>query len=215
MVAAMGHELRSPLSAVIGLSALLMEDPDGDPASRELFLGGINSSGRFLLSLVNHTADYARVVAGETPLDRRVCDLGQAVATVSDRLRPLAMSAAVELHAEIAAPLVMADDKRLQQVLFNLGLRAVRRTPAGGAIVITALSTERGVVVSLPNGASEPAADRRETLFDPFVAANPDAIPDTGRVQLDLELCRALALAMGGDLTLAEQTVLTLEAAPA
>jgi signal transduction histidine kinase len=137
-LASMSHELRTPLNAVIGFSELLRLETFG-PLGDNRYKGyahDIYASGTHLLSLINDVLDTARLDNGQLNLNEEVVDI---VALVSDAVRmmtPQAETAGVTLRNDVRGPLppVMADARRVRQVLLNLVSNAVKFTPPYGSV---------------------------------------------------------------------------------
>jgi two-component system sensor histidine kinase/response regulator len=139
-LANMSHELRTPLTAVIGLADLLLLEQDPLVDRQREYLGGIASSGRHLLALVNDVLDLAKVEAGKQELDLESVPVHEAITDGMTAILPLANARGVRLEpaAIVAVPNVRADRVRLRQILYNLISNAVKFTNRGGLVRIRA-----------------------------------------------------------------------------
>jgi PAS domain S-box-containing protein len=137
----MSHELRTPLNGILGFSELLQRQGQTLPREKqERFLANIHTSGQRLLELVSKILDAATAESGGLGLDRRPLALAAAMDEVLADVRPLTTKKGLVLQAEIASdlPPVHADAVRFRQICFNLLTNAVKFTPTGGTISVTA-----------------------------------------------------------------------------
>jgi signal transduction histidine kinase len=140
-LANMSHELRTPMNAIIGFSEILL-DPSlqvGDE-DRAQFLTDILSSGKHLLNLINEVLDLSKIEAGRMELQIAPADLGEVLEAVQGTMRPLAAKKAITLQVESdhrIGPLPM-DAARVKQILLNLAGNAIKFTPDGGHVRVTA-----------------------------------------------------------------------------
>jgi len=136
-LASMSHELRTPLNAVIGLTESLREQTYGPLSDRQdRPLSMIEESSRHLLTLINDILDLAKIGAGKMDLDiERVAV--EAICQASLRMiRQTAQQKriAIQMQLDPTATYVLADARRLIQILVNLLMNAVKFTPSGGTI---------------------------------------------------------------------------------
>lgn len=140
-LAAMSHELRTPLNAVIGFSELLKLEtfgPLGDNRYKE-YAHDIHASGTHLLSLINDVLDIARLDDGQLNLNEESIDVVALVSDVVRMMTPQAETAGVMLRNEVQGllPPVIADARRIRQVLLNLVSNAVKFTPPYGSVTVS------------------------------------------------------------------------------
>ena len=144
-VASMSHEFRTPLSAIIGFSELMsMEPSDGDKVTVPIeWVDHIQRGGQHLLTLVNDVLDLARVEAGRLELRPEPLDVGLAVIEAVNGLRPLADRKSLAVPADARSFNVVVDRGRFRQILYNLISNAIKYTPDGGSINVTASRRRR------------------------------------------------------------------------
>ena len=141
------HELRTPLTAILGWSEILAEDHP-DPETMQTAMAQIRRSAQFLLTLISDLLDLSRFEEGRTKLEPEETDLA---IVVRDAVEPVSvMSEGKEISLEVDAPapgeaIVRLDPVRVRQVLWNLLHNAVKFTPRGGRISVTARAGEAGV----------------------------------------------------------------------
>ena len=149
-LATMSHELRTQLNAIIGFAEFLGSDLCGSLTPKQRgYVGDIHRAGGHLLQLVGDVHDLARIDARQLALDDDVVDLGDSIAAAITMTSPRAAEVGIALHSVIAAgvPQVRADAKRLRQILLNLLANAVKFTPRGGAVTVSA--ERRGAAVAV------------------------------------------------------------------
>jgi len=141
-LATMSHELRTPLNAIIGFSEMLTNDSLMlDPARKLDYAKVINESGHHLLAVVNGILDMSKMETGNFEITPEPFAPAQVVESCCDLLALKARDAGVELKTRIAAnlPDVMADRRALNQILINLVSNAIKFTPRGGRVTVSAI----------------------------------------------------------------------------
>ena len=147
-LATMSHELRTPLNAVLGFSEVMRDEllgPLGQPHYKE-YARDIYNSGSHLLSVINDILDVAKAEAGRLELYEEEIDLSlvahACVQLVQGRAEEADVS--IETSVPLGMPMLMADTKRLKQILLNLLSNAVKFTPAGGKVALDVKLREDG-----------------------------------------------------------------------
>ncbi len=132
------HDLRSPLSALLMRTDLLLRGRRGVLSAEMIVdLRKMEANMRSLVALINDFLDFARMEEAAHKIERTRFDVGALIAEIVDDFRPLMESTRQEIRIETAAQLfVQGDRRRLQQVLTNLIANAIKFTPAGGTIVV-------------------------------------------------------------------------------
>jgi PAS domain S-box-containing protein len=200
-VAALNHELRTPLQAITGFTELLLT-LDLPPDRRQAALEHIGAATEHVLSMVDDLLDIAKIEASALPILAEPVELCGLVDEVLALLAPLAAEHGVSLRpAVVAGPgAVRADRRRLCQVLINLVTNAVRYNRAGGWVEILARQSGPATVTVAVSDSGRGIPDELlARLFTPFdrLGAESSAEPGAG---LGLVVARALAQAMGGTL---------------
>ncbi len=140
-IATMSHELRTPLNAIIGFSDMLTnESLELDPRRRLEYAKLINDSGRHLLSVVNGILDVSKIENGNFEITPEPFTPAPAIESCADLLALKAQDAGIELTMRIAPDLpdVAADRRAFNQILINLISNAVKFTPRGGRVTVSA-----------------------------------------------------------------------------
>jgi signal transduction histidine kinase len=141
-LAMVSHEVRTPLNSILGFTELMIEEqfgPIGNARYRS-YIEDIHQSGLYALSLLNDLLDISKVEAGQFELDFAPVELSALVEWCVSSLSPLAHREAIALRVSLepALPPVLADPRRLKQILLNLLSNAVKFTGSGGRVTVSA-----------------------------------------------------------------------------
>jgi signal transduction histidine kinase len=165
------HELRTPLAAIKGFVDNLLDGVTGPVAGRQRhYLVRVHDNVERLTRMVSDLLDLARIEAGKIELVHGVVDPGEMVAEATEGLRPLARARAIQLELEVAGcPPIWGDPDKVHQVLTNLVSNALKFTPTGGRVTLTAgPAPDRMVRLAVRDtGLGIPPAER-ERVFDKF-----------------------------------------------
>ena len=151
-LATMSHELRTPLNAIIGFSDMLANDTlVFEPARKLEYARLINDSGRHLLSVVNGILDMSKMESGNFEITPEPFAPAPAIRSCCDILVLKAQEAGVVLTTRIASdlPEIVADRRAVNQILLNLVSNAIKFTPRGGSVSISALCDGPKLVVAV------------------------------------------------------------------
>jgi len=146
-LANMSHELRTPLNAIIGFSTIMQKGMFGQLNEKYAeYAGMVCDSGTHLLAIINDILDLAKADSNALELREEDIDIARVVALSSTIVREMADKAGVDYEVAIAdvLPHVRADSARLRQILINLLGNAVKFTPCGGKVSLSAEATEEG-----------------------------------------------------------------------
>ncbi len=199
MMADIAHELRTPLTVVQGNLEALM---DGVYELTPENVAGIHKQTVVLTRLVADLRDLALAEAGQLRLERKQLSLEDVISQVTEGLEVQAREKEVTLKFEVAAdlPNVQADEQRITQVLFNLISNALRHTPVGGTITISAELREDRILVSVRDtGAGIPPEDLPH-VFERFYRADRSRARSTGGSGLGLTIAKQIVEAHGGQI---------------
>ncbi|HVZ69073.1 MAG TPA: MHYT domain-containing protein [Rhizomicrobium sp.] len=152
-MAQMSHELRTPLNAILGFSEILRDElygPMGDRRYRN-YVQDIHDSGARLLDLINNILDHVKLHSGGLALQESVFSPRELVAEALNAVREKAAAGGLRLLDETPSglPVVRAGRRRMYQVIFNILSNAVKFTPSGGTVKVTAGIDARGMYLTI------------------------------------------------------------------
>jgi len=209
-LAGMSHELRTPLNAVLGYAQLLSMD-GGLSARQARGLDVIHQSGEHLLALINDILDLARIEAGRTELNPEPVKLSDFLQSVVTLMRVKADEKRLAFVFDAGAGLpdaVLADERRLRQVLLNLLGNAIKFTD-NGTVTLRASAEPKGVEQVLLRLDVEDTGvgmhpEDTEHIFRPFEQVG-DVQRRSGGTGLGLAITRALVNDMGGQVQVSSE----------
>lgn len=205
-LANMSHELRTPLNAILGFAQIFEKSKDLDPSLHD----GVNTimrSGKHLLCLINDILDISRIEAGKIKLQPISIFLDgfidNIIAIVSDRAETKGLRLEI-LKSDKLPTGIKADEMRLQQILLNLLINAIKYTDKGGITlkVDTVGSCEQGrqtIRFEIEDTGIGIKPEELETIFLPFEQVTKARFTEGG-VGLGLSICHQLVDLMGGNL---------------
>ena len=205
-VAAMGHELRTPMNAILGLNGLLQEEFAQDPEGLET-VGHIRRSTEHLLLVVNDILDYSQLQSGQMVFFPSACDLRPMLKESLAPLQQKALEKGLAFNLDIAKDVpqqVWVDGPRLCQVLRHLVDNAVKFTHQGEVSVALALINHHLQIQVQDSGRGIPL-QRQAHIFNRFESADLQTTKDFGGTGLGLSLCERLVVLQGGQIGVQSQ----------
>ena len=194
LLAAVGHELRTPLAVIKGYaSTLLQQDVTWAPADERHFLHTISGEADHLAQLVSNLLDLSRQEAGLLLLDRGPARVGDLVAKIIERLGQQGRRIAIDIPDEL--PLADIDSGRIEVVLHNLLANALVYSASG--VRITAAPHEDSIVVAVADSGPGIAPDELPHVFERFYRARHGRQQHSGGTGLGLAICKAFIEAHG------------------
>ena len=167
----MSHELRTPLNAIIGFSEVLSERMFGDINDKQAeYLRDILESGRHLLALINDILDLSKIEAGRMELERSDFDLPTTIENTLVLVRERAQRHNIALTRTIDDGLgtILADERKVKQVLLNLLSNAIKFTPEGGRIDVRAALRDGMAEISVSDTGVGIASEDQDKVFEEF-----------------------------------------------
>ena len=147
-LAKVSHEVRTPLNSILGFTELMLQEQLGPIGNARYkgYMEDIHQSGLYALSLLNDLLDISKIEAGKFELDFTAVELPELVEDCVNSLQPLAKRERILLRTSFAAnlPHVIADPRRLKQILLNLLSNAIKFTPMGGQVIVSGTMIEGG-----------------------------------------------------------------------
>ena len=203
-LANVSHELRTPLNSILGFAELL-RDTSGDKADPRSarYLQNILNSGRNLLELINDLLDLAKIEAGRMEVRSAPLPLNDLFEGLTGILKPLSEKKHLTIVTGIAGdvPILQTDAAKLQQVLYNFLSNAIKFSPAGGQIDLTAERAEDGRVrISVVDRGPGIDPDKQQMIFEKFRQIDGSVTREHGGTGLGLAISKELTTLMGGEI---------------
>ena len=199
LVAAVSHDLRTPLTS-LHLIAQAMEDDLLDDAARQRYSREMTVHVQSMSALVDDLFELSRLAAGAIEWTMRQVPLDELVLETVDAMRTQADAGGVLVSASVPGDIgpAHANPEGVQRVLFNLIQNAIRHTPADGSVTVLAEATGGAIEIEVADTGVgvDPAEAAR--IFEPFFRGGDDAARTTRGSGLGLAICRAIVEQHGG-----------------
>ena len=194
----MSHELRTPLAAVIGWTKFLKTNQN-DRAVSTKAIEVIERNANKQLQLIEDLLDTSQLNEGQFHIVTAPTDLARVAQLAVDVVRPAVEAKALQLqtHIEANGPRLVADERRLQQVIWNLLSNAIKFTPEGGVIELVAKYTDSQVYIIVKDNGRGIGSDLLPHVFERFRQGDLSKVKDGG-LGLGLAIARDLVLLHGG-----------------
>jgi PAS domain S-box-containing protein len=199
LLATVSHELRTPLNSIFGW-AHLIQTAGSDEALRTRAINAILRSASAQARLVEDLLDFSRMISGRMRLDFRAADLNAVIEAALEVVRPAANAKEIALVATLDRSLgpIMGAPDRLQQIVWNLVMNAVKFTPRGGRVEISVRRASRTVDIVVKDTGEGIAPDFLPQVFEAFRQADSSTTRAHGGLGLGLALVRQLVELHGG-----------------
>lgn len=205
-LAAMSHELKTPLNAVLGFSEIMRDEvmgPVGVPAYKD-YAADIHSSGARLLSIINDVLDVARIEGGAITILAKVCDpldIAQEAIALARNATGDMRDVAIDMPP--ALPAIYADSKRLSQALGNLVANAFKFTPEGAAVRVRLwLEKTAGICLAVEDRGIGMAPEKIAAALEPFRQLDGSLARKFEGAGLGLSIAKSFAQLHGGTLSI-------------
>jgi len=178
-LATMSHELRTPLNSIIGFSELISDGLAGDVTDKQKeYLGDVLESSYHLLSLINDILDLSKIESRKMELNLGEFDLTELLEASLTMIRESAMKHAIQLDSDIPNDIgpIMADERKVKQIVYNLLSNAVKFTPDGGSVRLSAHKTKKENIpvnadvfeISVADTGIGISKENQTAIFQPF-----------------------------------------------
>lgn len=209
LMARVSHELRTPMNAVLGFADLMAHDA-ALPAAQAERLGRIRSAGTHLLGLIDDLLELSRADQGGRAVDMQVVPLADVLQDALPWVATLAAESGVQVVADDVPSdaTVLADRRRLGQVLINLLTNGIKYNQPGGRVWLdlrpTQLADQAAWELTVHDDGRGLSPEQLQRLFEPFnrLGAEREGIPGTG---IGLSIVQQLVAGMGGELSVDSQ----------
>ncbi len=203
-VANVSYELRTPLNTIIGFSEILNNQYFGSLNARQHeYIGGILDSSHLLLDLINNILDVAMIEAGRMVLEPSEIDLYETLSSVLAMTRNHALKQKLNIDFDCPPDIgrMMADERRLKQVLFNLMSNAMKFTAPGGTITLGASRDGTGVELWVADTGVGIPLEEQQRVFGKFHKSTGQTVHGRG-TGLGLSLVKSFIELHGGQVAL-------------
>ncbi|HEX9983291.1 MAG TPA: GAF domain-containing protein [Thermoanaerobaculia bacterium] len=202
-LATLSHELRTPMTAVLGWARMLRMGVD--PGEYQTAIEAIEQSAQAQAQIIDDILDVSRIISGKLRIDPKPVDLRQiaesALTTVSHAAK--AKGVAIEMSMAADVPAIAGDSHRLQQVIWNLLANAIKFTPRGGAVRLEVLRVGSLVRVVVRDTGRGIARDFLPHVFEAFRQEDSSTTREFGGLGLGLAIVKYLVELHGGRIAVA------------
>jgi PAS domain S-box-containing protein len=195
----LSHELRTPMTAILGWSRLLPTIPPDDQSFKDA-VASISRSAQLQARLIDDVLDVSRIVSGKLRLAIEEIDVARLLNSAIEGVRPSADAKSISLATSFGPGLgtIAGDPTRLQQVIWNLLTNAVKFTPRGGSIRVLGRRTSSHLQISVEDTGEGIEPSFLPHVFEPFRQAENPSTRVHGGLGLGLSIVRYIAEAHGG-----------------
>ena len=208
-IATTSHELRTPLNAIIGFSQLIKTQTLGPINDRYLgYIRDIEESGTHLLEIINDILDIAKADSGRIELTEEEIDVRQLIAASLRLVHGRAVKAGLSISVRVPndGPPLRADRRRVKQTLLNLLGNAIKFTPTGGSIVVTAGVDHDGTfAIAIADSGIGIPPEKLDKVKQPFFQIDNSLARKNEGLGLGLSLASTFMERHGGKLELASE----------
>lgn len=209
-LATTSHEIRTPLNGILGMTQVMLADPALDAPLRDR-IGIVHGAGMTMRTLVDDILDVAKMETGNLEVDSRPMDLCDVLRDLTrlweEQARAKGLGFAIELGD--APRWIVSDAGRLRQIIFNLLSNAIKFTQTGEVRVRAGVSGEgdaRRLAITVSDTGIGVPADKFGEIFESFRQVDTSTTRQFGGTGLGLTICRNLAIALGGDISVTSIT---------
>ncbi len=211
LIAAVSHDLRTPLASLRVMVEAIIDGVADDPVTIRRYLGAMQRETISLGRLIDDLFEMARLDVGPIGLRLEPSPITALISTTLEAMEAQASRQGIELHAQFDPnlPLVVVDPDRVQRVLYNLVQNALRHTPADGTVTVEAIDLGTDVQVNIGDTGEGIASIDLPHVFEPFYRGDPARARDgpagpTGAAGLGLAITRRLIEIHGGRIWVAQ-----------
>jgi signal transduction histidine kinase len=197
-LATLSHELRTPMTSIMGWAQLLDEEPLDEPM-RAQAIDAIRKSSKVQAQLIDDLLDVSRITAGKMKLELEPVEIGPVVIEAMQTVQAAAEAKGVRLHPSLdGAVRVSGDAQRLQQVVWNLLSNAVKFTPEGGDVFVKVGEENRQAVIEVRDTGQGIGPEFMPYLFERFRQADTGTGRSHAGLGLGLAIVRSIVELHGG-----------------
>jgi signal transduction histidine kinase/DNA-binding response OmpR family regulator len=202
-VSTVSHELRTPLTSIKGYVDLILDGSAGDiNEMQEEFLGIVKENSDRLVELINEMLDISRIESGRVHLKVEPLKIAESIDGAVDTFRAVLSQTgrSIDVRVPEHVPLVVADRDRVGQVLINLISNAIKYSPGGGEVTISATHAGDHVTVSVRDRGLGISREDQKRLFTKFYRVDTAMTREIGGTGLGLSICKTIIELLGGEI---------------
>ena len=199
-LATLSHELRTPLNAILGYTQLMRKKGVGNGSFMENGLSVIERNARIQSDLISDLLDMSRIVSGKVSLELETIDLGLLINEIANSMQPGVDAKALNFHVDLESGIddLMGDAIRIRQIIWNLVSNAIKFTPRGGRVGISAKRKTDRIEIEVKDSGQGISPDFLPHVFDTFRQADATTSRKFGGLGLGLSIVRHLTELHGG-----------------
>jgi two-component system, cell cycle sensor histidine kinase PleC len=206
MISVMSHELRTPLTTILGFGRLLaLSLPNVGNQDKDIFakdaINRIVSAGDSLLRLINDMLDYVTIGPAAPIAATASCNLNRVVGEVVEHFQVAVKQRSLNFEINVPDFDVVADPSRLAQIIESLLSNAIKFTPTGGSVHISARKDQRFAFISIADSGPGIPEEKQKTIFEEFSQLAPSGQRRQGGVGLGLARAKRLIEMQGGKIS--------------
>jgi PAS domain S-box-containing protein len=206
LLSTVSHELRTPLASIKGFATtLLRDDVEWDKESHHEFLSIIDEESDRLTELISNLLDMSRIEAGTLRVEPEPTDLDPIIRETAAEFQIMTRTHQIRLNLPPILPAVMVDPRRARQVLRNLVENAVKYSPEGGPIIISAQVVDDSLQTSVTDQGIGIDPRHLDSIFDRFYQADSASTRRVGGSGLGLSICKAIVEVHSGEIWVESQ----------
>ncbi|MCM8792501.1 MAG: cell wall metabolism sensor histidine kinase WalK [Candidatus Omnitrophica bacterium] len=206
-VANVSHELRTPVSSIKGYAETLLEGAIEDKDNAKEFISIIYHESNRLAHLIDDLLDLSKIESGKMKMVFSPLEINPIVKNCVDALEKQAKQKSISISLDLSdnLPKVLADEKRLSQVFLNLLDNAIKYTPQGGSVKISASLKEKFVQIDVADTGIGIAEKDLSRIFERFYRVDKARSRELGGTGLGLSIVKHIVLAHGGQVWVKSQ----------
>ena len=202
-VSTVSHELRTPLTSIKGYVDLILDGSAGETSEiQKEFLGIVKENSDRLVELINEMLDISRIESGRVHLKVEPLNMGELVRGAVDTFRAVLAQTGRSITVSVSRnlPRVAADRDRVGQVLINLISNALKYSPGGGEVTVSAKREGESVVISVTDHGLGITREDQKRLFTKFYRVDSAMTREIGGTGLGLSICKTILELLGGSI---------------
>jgi signal transduction histidine kinase len=202
LVAAVSHDLRTPLASLRAAAEALSDGVVSDPPTVRRYLGSIRAEAERLGALIDDLFELSLLDTGELQLEMEPTSLADLVSDTVESMRHQAEQKGVQLSGRAQSGMmpVLADPLKIQRVILNLVQNAIRHTPGEGTVRLEVCEEKNAATVSVADTCGGIRPEEMDQLFEPFYRGDPSRPRDGSGAGLGLSIAKGIVEAHGGRL---------------